>query len=94
MPPPIIARRFEIQGIVQGVGFRPHVFTLAAKYHLTGEVANTSAGVIVHAQGLPEAVDAFHNELVENPPPLAHIAKVNISHQMLGAQLRCLLLEP
>ena len=81
MTSPIIARRFEIQGIVQGVGFRPHVYQLATKYHLTGSVANTSAGVIIHAQGLPEAIDAFHHDLVKHPPPLAHIATVNVYQQ-------------
>ncbi len=42
-------------------GFAPMCFTLATKYHLTGNVANTSAGVIIHAQGLPDAVDAFQS---------------------------------
>ncbi len=83
MTSPIIARRFEIQGIVQGVGFRPHVFQLATKYHLTGSVTNTSAGVIIHSQGLPEAINAFHRDLVKHPPPLAHITKVNVYSQAL-----------
>ncbi|RPI20556.1 MAG: hypothetical protein EHM70_26345, partial [Chloroflexota bacterium] len=39
------ARRLQINGIVQGVGFRPFVYQLAVRYGLKGEVANTSTGV-------------------------------------------------
>jgi len=76
----IIARQIDIQGIVQGVGFRPHVFKLAAQHKITGTVANTSAGVIIHAQGSSDTIDAFHQDLIRHPPPLAHIAKVTV-HQ-------------
>ena len=34
-----------IKGIVQGVGFRPFIYQLAHRYHLSGHVINTSGGV-------------------------------------------------
>ncbi len=79
MPQVLIARCFEIQGIVQGVGFRPHVHYLALKYKLTGNVSNTAAGVVIQVQGSPDVIATFQKDLVANPPPLAHIAKVTVS---------------
>ena len=37
--------RVHVTGIVQGVGFRPFVWTLAHRYALTGWVQNSSSGV-------------------------------------------------
>ncbi len=53
MPPE--GRRIEIQGTVQGVGFRPWVFRLATALGLTGWVRNDSAGVTIEVFG--EAAD-------------------------------------
>jgi len=45
--------RYEIliRGLVQGVGFRPFICRLAAKYGLSGEVDNRTDGVSVILQG-------------------------------------------
>ena len=68
----VIARRLQVNGIVQGVGFRPFVYNLARFYTLTGEVANTSNGVIIRIEGPPEKVEAFSSDLISKHPPLAH----------------------
>ncbi len=54
--------RVCVRGVVQGVGFRPFVYTCAAALGLTGSVRNDSAGAIVEVEGdapahrrLPEA---------------------------------------
>jgi hydrogenase maturation protein HypF len=70
------ARRLEVNGIVQGVGFRPFVFQLAARCGLKGEVANTSAGVSIHIEGAPESIRHFERELSQSPPPLARIVAI------------------
>jgi hydrogenase maturation protein HypF len=70
------ARRLEVNGIVQGVGFRPFVFQLAARCGLKGEVANTSAGVSIHIEGPAEAIRRFEQELSQSPPPLAQIVAI------------------
>jgi hydrogenase maturation protein HypF len=62
-----------IQGIVQGVGFRPFVYSLAKKYKLTGKVWNTSAGVEILVTGQPKMIESFHVELRDSHPPLARI---------------------
>ena len=66
-------RRFEIQGQVQGVGFRPFVFNLARELGLGGFVTNTGAGVLIEAEGPPTAIDAFLARLQEELPALARI---------------------
>ncbi|CAG0958686.1 partial acylphosphatase, partial [Geobacteraceae bacterium] len=43
--------RITIEGIVQGVGFRPFVFRLAERHGITGWVKNTTAGVVMEAEG-------------------------------------------
>jgi hydrogenase maturation protein HypF len=76
-----IARRIEVHGIVQGVGFRPFIFGLAEQYGLKGEVANTSGGVIIHIEGPPIKISLFLKELTASHPPLAHITDICIHYE-------------
>ena len=68
------AVRLSVRGVVQGVGFRPFVYSLAQRHALTGWVRNTSAGVEVLAEGAPADVDAFVEALPREAPPRSHIA--------------------
>ncbi len=63
----------HIQGIVQGVGFRPFVYNLAKKYNLMGYVLNNTSGVFIDVEGDGSLVDKFLEQVKENPPPLAII---------------------
>ena len=65
--------RLEIRGRVQGVGFRPFVYRLARAHHLSGLVRNDAQGVLIEAQGEPEALQRFVEELPLRAPSLAHI---------------------
>ena len=76
MPNNHAARRIEVNGIVQGVGFRPFVYNLAHQYGLKGEVANTAAGVSIHIEGPPERIKAFEADLAAKCPPLAHVVEI------------------
>ncbi len=73
MEPGIIGYQIRIKGIVQGVGFRPHVYRLAQEFNLNGWVLNSSAGVFIEVEGEPGQVQAFALRLIEAPPPLALI---------------------
>jgi hydrogenase maturation protein HypF len=73
-----VARRLEVEGIVQGVGFRPFVFQLAKRLALKGDVANTSGGVTINLEGLSENIAAFCRDLTEKSPPLAYITEVAV----------------
>ena len=46
-----------MHGIVQGVGFRPFVYQLASRFHLSGYVINTSQGVDIEIEGLEKNID-------------------------------------
>lgn len=70
-----VRRRFEVTGLVQGVGFRPHVYVAATQLSLTGTVGNTVAGVVVEVEGSPEDVATF-GERLRAAPPLARIDSV------------------
>jgi hydrogenase maturation protein HypF len=69
----LVARRIDIEGIVQGVGFRPFVHRLATELGLSGEVSNHTGGVTVIVEGPAEAVDRFAAELPRQAPPIARI---------------------
>jgi hydrogenase maturation protein HypF len=66
-------RRIVIQGIVQGVGFRPFVYAQALQRGLVGFVLNDSSGVTIEVEGTSEALDGFQRALHEEAPPLARI---------------------
>ena len=76
MPNNITAKRIDVNGIVQGVGFRPFVYNLANQYDLKGEVANTAAGVSIHIEGPPQHIQAFETDLAVKCPPLAHVVEI------------------
>jgi len=68
--------RIHIVGIVQGVGFRPFVYSLATRLGLTGWVRNTSAGVDIEVDGPTQALEEFIRALENEPPALAQIDQI------------------
>ena len=72
-----VAKRVNVNGIVQGVGFRPFVYQLAGLHGLKGEVANTSSGVIIHIEGPARQVSSFEADLAAKHPPLAYIVEID-----------------
>ena len=72
------AVRVSVRGVVQGVGFRPFVYSLAGRYGLRGWVLNTSAGVEVLAEGPRDAVTGFAEALPAEAPPRSHIAACEV----------------
>ncbi|MGP9790404.1 carbamoyltransferase HypF [Roseinatronobacter sp. NSM] len=69
--------RIRVRGQVQGVGFRPFVWTLARRLGLRGRVRNDAEGVLIDAAGaqLPQFVQALRTDL----PPLARIDALEVS---------------
>jgi hydrogenase maturation protein HypF len=72
----LIGVTIKITGIVQGVGFRPFVYGLANRLKLTGWVRNTSAGVVIQADGSASSLNTFLSLLESEAPPLAHIEQI------------------
>jgi len=69
-------RRFAVRGVVQGVGFRPFVYTLARELGLSGLVGNNAAGVYIEVEGCAERIATFEQRLGSDAPPLALIDAV------------------
>jgi hydrogenase maturation protein HypF len=69
--------RVRVGGVVQGVGFRPHVYRLARELGLGGYVLNDERGVLLEVEGGPAAVESFLDRLVAEEPPLAKIERVS-----------------
>src|SRR3954471_6248292 len=70
-------RAIVVRGIVQGVGFRPFVYGLAARLRLGGFVKNQAGGVRIEVEGEPPSLETFLQELADRPPPLAQIEHVS-----------------
>ncbi len=97
-------RRIVVQGIVQGVGFRPFVYGQARSRDLVGFVLNDSQGVTIEVEGVDAALDGFERAMREQAPPLARIDSVTteliparhdnafiISHSQKGQERRALI---
>jgi hydrogenase maturation protein HypF len=70
--------RYEVRGVVQGVGFRPFVYRLALEEGLAGFIGNDTGGVTIEIEGAPERVEAFRRRLRAEAPPLARIDSVAV----------------
>jgi len=70
-------KRLEIEGIVQGVGFRPFVYQLACRVGVAGWVRNDSRGVTIEVEGEGAILAEFLRQLQEQLPPLASISRLS-----------------
>jgi hydrogenase maturation protein HypF len=68
--------RISVHGVVQGVGFRPFVYTTAAALGLSGTVRNDSSGAIIEIEGDRSAIADFQHRLRAHAPPLAVIESI------------------
>jgi hydrogenase maturation protein HypF len=73
-----------VEGIVQGVGFRPFVYALATRLGLAGLVGNDVDGVFAEAEGPPAAVAEFLRALEREAPPLARVERVTATTMAPG----------
>ncbi|MBB2742031.1 UNVERIFIED_ORG: hydrogenase maturation protein HypF [Microbispora rosea subsp. rosea] len=67
----------RVEGIVQGVGFRPFVYGLAMRLGLAGLVGNDERGVFIEVEGGSAPVEEFLAALTGDPPPLAVIERIS-----------------
>ena len=63
----------RIHGIVQGVGFRPFIYNLAAQHNISGTVSNSSTGVFIQAFADQPSLRDFIARIQSDAPPLARI---------------------
>src|SRR5262249_38301487 len=74
--------RILVRGVVQGVGFRPFVFSRAQSRSLRGRVLNNSAGVLVDVEGDSEAIGELVHDIRTNAPPLSTIDSIEVRNDL------------
>ncbi|MEK6675811.1 MAG: carbamoyltransferase HypF [Planctomycetota bacterium] len=79
--------RITVQGIVQGVGFRPFVYRVATDNALVGWVRNTSAGVDIEVQGSDASLDRFVRTVRQEPPRHALINRCHVTEVLRADEL-------
>ena len=72
--------RISVRGVVQGVGFRPFVYQLAATHGLKGWVCNTSGDVTIEVEGLTETIGCFLEQIKTQAPSRAQIEDINFKY--------------
>lgn len=81
------ARRVEVHGTVQGVGFRPYVYRLANSLGLRGTVRNAGGHVVIEVVGGREALEALVRRLPAEAPAQAVVTQVLVTeHHPAPAQ--------
>ncbi len=71
-----IRANIHVNGIVQGVGFRPFIHKQITDHSLLGWIRNTSSGAEIEIEGTEERVDLFIEELRTKSPKLSLIETV------------------
>ena len=66
-------KKVLVEGIVQGVGFRPFVYRIATELELTGYVRNLGNVVEIIIQGSDDKITDFIYKLQNELPPIAKI---------------------
>ncbi len=72
-----LLNQITLFGVVQGVGMRPFIYTLAQKLELVGFVRNTQAALEIILPA--HKTESFLNALKNGLPPLALVEKIIIS---------------
>ncbi|MBK1876243.1 carbamoyltransferase HypF [Pelagicoccus mobilis] len=78
-------KRLTIQGTVQGVGFRPHIYRLATELQLSGWVSNCSEGVHIEVEGPQKKIQSFTRRLLNERPAHSQINSVQSTPQPLSS---------
>jgi hydrogenase maturation protein HypF len=73
----IPATEIQVNGIVQGVGFRPFVYRLAHQLNLSGHISNSSDGVVITVAGEAADIDTLVQSIRHHAPPLAQIVSLD-----------------
>ena len=75
-----IAKKIEIRGLVQGVGFRPFVYRVAHDFNLKGTVENNNRGVTIFTEGPADKVENFINAIPTLIPEASSISDMVVSN--------------
>jgi hydrogenase maturation protein HypF len=79
----IKAYELKIEGLVQGVGFRPFVYSIARREQITGWVRNSTSGVNIHIQATEEQLNKFIQALKSEAPLACEIHQLRIQEKLI-----------
>jgi len=71
----------KVEGIVQGVGFRPFVYNQAVSLNLRGWISNNSEGVHIDVEGQEGKLNKFIYNLKHKHPSLARVENIVIEEK-------------
>ncbi len=69
-------QRLLVQGAVQGVGFRPFIYRLAAEIGIQGWVSNSAQGVVIEAEAPRPRLETFLARIESQKPPHSSIQRI------------------
>jgi len=75
----LMRMEIEIEGYVQGVGFRPFVYRLAKSLGLKGWISNSTKGILINVEGSKKKLEDFLVYLEKQKPPLTLIRSMDYS---------------
>ncbi len=75
-----VALRIRVEGLVQGVGFRPFVYRLAKYHSLNGWILNRNDAVVIKIEGQPGPMPAFMDDLRNKAPAAAMIDAITVDN--------------
>ena len=75
-----IRRSVRVRGAVQGVGFRPFVWSLANEMGLSGWVRNDHEGVLLEIEGSDQEITRFLDALPVRAPPLSRVENIEFEN--------------
>ncbi len=75
---PRVLRALHVEGVVQGVGFRPFVWRLATELGLAGRVRNAAGRVEIEVAAPAGVLDEFARRLRTDAPPRARVERVTV----------------
>ena len=73
--------KIKINGIVQGVGFRPFVYRTAMELGLKGYVLNSTSGVEIEACGAEKNLELFVERIKKEHPPAAYLKEFYVEEK-------------
>lgn len=82
MNPARIRNTYDLQGIVQGVGFRPAMLRRATAMKLAGCIQNRTGSVQLTIEGTPSSIESFITTLQANLPPNARVDSIVLTESI------------
>ena len=74
----LLTLQLDIYGIVQGVGFRPHFYSILKKLNIRGTIQNRGNCVQIIIESNRQDLESFVQNIYNSLPPIAKIEKINI----------------